>query len=65
VDVGGKGELVYSDSRGEFEIRRRKNALVKITVDPKSFVGAGEYRIVTAPDSAAPGLPIEIVVARE
>jgi hypothetical protein len=64
VEVGGRGELAYSDSTGQFEIRQRKNAVVKITVDPKSFVGAGEYKILVAPDSAAPGMPVEIVVQR-
>jgi hypothetical protein len=65
VEIVGQGDLVYSDRTGEFEIRRRKNSVVKFTVDPKSFIGAGLYRIIMAPDSASPAMPIEIIVARQ
>jgi hypothetical protein len=55
VEIAGKGDLVYSDSKGEVEIRRRKNPVAKITVDPRAFV--------TATDSDLQGMPIEVVVA--
>jgi len=52
VEVGG--ELVYTDSRGRFFVRRTTNGAVAIRVVLDDFLTPGTFELVEAPSTATP-----------
>ncbi len=73
--VTGKGELVFgaaihvgktlvfTNSEGQFTVRV-KNRSYPVTVNVEEFTSAGNWRVVEAPTSASPGIPVRVVVER-
>jgi hypothetical protein len=56
-------DMVYSDTRGSFAMRLRKAQPVLVRVLTDQFVTPGAYVVISAPDCAAPGTPVTIVVS--
>ena len=48
-------DYAYSNSRGEFEVRERKNVAALVVVRPEEFAVPGEFEVITAPTEAKPG----------
>lgn len=67
LEVGG--ELVYTDSKGNFFHRRPTRHPLSIRVVPDEFLSPGTFAVVEAPDTATPdrdgrAKPITVVVKR-
>ncbi|MBL8981634.1 MAG: hypothetical protein JNL26_05590, partial [Gemmatimonadetes bacterium] len=67
IEVGG--ELVYTDSRGRFFVRRPSRNPVSLTVVLNDFLGGGVWEVVSAPAEVRPApddraVPAVIVVRR-
>jgi hypothetical protein len=59
----GKAE-VFTNAAGVFSVRVNGVAAMPVAVVPDDFTAPGEWQVVAAPASAAPGVPIHIVVSR-
>jgi hypothetical protein len=64
VRVAGK-TMAFSNARGEIEIRVRKNVPVQLEILVDEFSGPGSYQLLSAPDQAAVGTPIRIIVTEK
>lgn len=56
---------VYSDTRGRFMARVRKAAPVALAVLPEQFTADGTWRVVSAPNCAAPDSEVTIQIERK
>jgi hypothetical protein len=54
--------VAYSDMKGEFSLRVKKNSAVPIVVDVVQFITMGDFNIVSAPETATPGQAVKVVV---
>ncbi len=54
--------IAYSDMRGEWSLRVKKNLPVPLVVDVAQFITMGDYVVDQAPDTVTPGQPITVVV---
>jgi hypothetical protein len=59
----GKNE-VFTDSHGRFQMPSRKKKARALKIVPEDFMAAGQWRVISAPETASPDSPVAIVVAR-
>jgi len=64
IGEGKKVELVFSDAKGRFELRRKKAGRMKLAVSEENFMTAGTYHTVSADEEAATDRPFIVVVKR-
>jgi hypothetical protein len=57
-------EIAFSDNRGEWSIRVKVTKAQPMEVVPEIFASPGSWAVVSAPATAEPGNPTEIVVKR-
>jgi hypothetical protein len=56
--------VAFSATDGTFEIRENKSASQTFAVVPACFAADGNWEVMSSPDSASPGKPLEIVITR-
>ncbi len=57
-------DIVFTDNTGTFFLRVKHNAAVSLAVVPSEFTAPGLWMVVGAPEQAAPGEKVKIIVRR-